>query len=418
MAKCRCIHCEQHIEFDDSMVGSEVGCPSCGKETKLYVAIRDTIAFCSACGVKIRIQEKFCYSCGRSTPPDETITDTDASLNKNMFETKDGTSILKTTDKLPSIDPTAEKNRLKGFLNREKITNNNWISDLRFTDKLVIVIILCLIGFGIIANFIDFRSTNLSGTDLENLISKNDISLIKKYISDGKDINTLDGDGYTMLHNSVRLNKLEIVEMLIENKANLDIKTADKGMTALALVCELGNIILIERIIKAGANVNLVNKEFNQPIWILLNNRGDDYQDAIILLLKNNAQVKNSNQGDVFLEKLVEFEDVKFVRRVLDLGLLNVNEIGVSGDAPIHVACIMGKKDMVEILLEYKADPNIISEDFLDHTPLLSLLTNHPNDCIDIVNMLIAAGAKPTAKENNLINKISNINGEVIINSN
>ena len=136
------------------------------------------------------------------------------------------------------------------------------------------------------------------------------------------------------------------------------------------------------------------------------------------MLLKNNAQVKKSNQGDVFLEKLVEFEDVKFVRRVLDLGLLNVNEIGVSGDAPIHVACIMGKKDMVEVLLEYKADPNIISEDFLDHTPLSSLLANHPNDCIDIVNMLIAAGAKPTAKENNLINKISNINGEVIINSN
>ena len=37
MAKCSCNHCGQHIEFDDSMVGVEAACPSCGKDTKLIL---------------------------------------------------------------------------------------------------------------------------------------------------------------------------------------------------------------------------------------------------------------------------------------------------------------------------------------------------------------------------------------------
>ena len=37
MKKCICNHCDQHIEFDESMVGSEVICPSCGMDTMLYI---------------------------------------------------------------------------------------------------------------------------------------------------------------------------------------------------------------------------------------------------------------------------------------------------------------------------------------------------------------------------------------------
>ena len=37
MAECSCNHCGQQLEFDNSMVGVEVACPSCGKETKLFL---------------------------------------------------------------------------------------------------------------------------------------------------------------------------------------------------------------------------------------------------------------------------------------------------------------------------------------------------------------------------------------------
>ena len=37
MARCSCNNCGQHIEFDNSMVGSEVACPSCGMDTELFI---------------------------------------------------------------------------------------------------------------------------------------------------------------------------------------------------------------------------------------------------------------------------------------------------------------------------------------------------------------------------------------------
>jgi len=35
--KCICNHCDQHLEFDKSMVDTEVPCPSCGMDTQLYI---------------------------------------------------------------------------------------------------------------------------------------------------------------------------------------------------------------------------------------------------------------------------------------------------------------------------------------------------------------------------------------------
>ena len=37
MARCSCNNCGQHIEFDDSMAGSEVACPTCGMDTELFL---------------------------------------------------------------------------------------------------------------------------------------------------------------------------------------------------------------------------------------------------------------------------------------------------------------------------------------------------------------------------------------------
>jgi len=44
MAKCSCSHCDQNIEFDDSMIGNEVTCPSCGKNTKLLLSAEESVS--------------------------------------------------------------------------------------------------------------------------------------------------------------------------------------------------------------------------------------------------------------------------------------------------------------------------------------------------------------------------------------
>lgn len=36
-AKCRCRHCNEHLEFDRGDVGRTINCPCCGLETQLYI---------------------------------------------------------------------------------------------------------------------------------------------------------------------------------------------------------------------------------------------------------------------------------------------------------------------------------------------------------------------------------------------
>ena len=40
--KCKCKHCNQHIEFDKKMLGTMVECPSCGLETELHIPVNIT----------------------------------------------------------------------------------------------------------------------------------------------------------------------------------------------------------------------------------------------------------------------------------------------------------------------------------------------------------------------------------------
>jgi DNA-directed RNA polymerase subunit RPC12/RpoP len=37
LAKCKCQHCSQNIEFDSDEAGATIPCPHCGMETMLYV---------------------------------------------------------------------------------------------------------------------------------------------------------------------------------------------------------------------------------------------------------------------------------------------------------------------------------------------------------------------------------------------
>src|SRR5687768_1738386 len=44
MARSRCPHCSQHIEFPDEMEGQETACPTCGRKTNLVAEPNDRVA--------------------------------------------------------------------------------------------------------------------------------------------------------------------------------------------------------------------------------------------------------------------------------------------------------------------------------------------------------------------------------------
>ena len=78
------------------------------------------------------------------------------------------------------------------------------------------------------------------------------------------------------------------------------------------------------------------------------------------------------------------------VRRLLSIGLLNVDCTGNSGETPLHMAARMGHKYVTQHLLDGGADPNKV--DKYGRTPLYMTVRNGNKD---VVQLLLDGGADP-----------------------
>src|ERR1035441_3438758 len=78
--KCRCIECEQPIEFPSYGVGERVKCPHCKRMTRLYPPIppkppvilgpllEPTLCLCKTCSGGVAPSAEICVHCGQMWP--------------------------------------------------------------------------------------------------------------------------------------------------------------------------------------------------------------------------------------------------------------------------------------------------------------------------------------------------------------
>ena len=86
----------------------------------------------------------------------------------------------------------------------------------------------------------------------------------------------------------------------------------------------------------------------------------------------------------------------KRTKMLLRLGANPNYRGGKFGDTAMTAAAIMGRRDIVELLIAYKADVNI--QDFDGGTPLIwATIGQHA----ELVQFLLANGADPNIRENN-----------------
>ena len=78
--KCKCNHCDQHIEFEGKMAGTTIQCPSCGVDTQLYISQKALEPVSPATSVKINapVSEIPKLSEAKSPPPNIQTASTPA----------------------------------------------------------------------------------------------------------------------------------------------------------------------------------------------------------------------------------------------------------------------------------------------------------------------------------------------------
>lgn len=222
-------------------------------------------------------------------------------------------------------------------------------------------------------------------TDLYKAVRDNNIGKVRTLLNKGADVNISSRRGNTPLHQASVKGYLPIVlELLIKNP-NVN-RVNQNGDTPLHFASETGRLEIIDKLVDAGANVNIQNMSSTTPLHFACLN---GYLEVINRLVDAGADVNIQTlwgQTPLFLAINRNRNSVEIVERLLALGA-NVNMGGdIENGTPLHKACYLDNIDIVNILLGAGADVNI--QDNEGRTPLDVTRPFSP-----IRNILLNAGA-------------------------
>jgi ankyrin repeat protein len=220
------------------------------------------------------------------------------------------------------------------------------------------------------------------------------------------DVNKPEADGTTALHWAVRNDDVQLVDRLIRAGAN--VKAANRyGVTPLYLAAVNGNAVVIEKLLKAGADPNAVSTE-GETALMTASRTGN--VDAVKALIAKGADVNaketwhgetalmwavSQKHADVARELLAHGADVNAHSAVNKWERQNSAEprekwLPLGGLTPLEFAARQGCAACIPVLVEKGADINATDQDGI--TPLLSALINGHYDAASV---LLEKGANP-----------------------
>ena len=167
------------------------------------------------------------------------------------------------------------------------------------------------------------------------------------------DIKTNSGE--TALLFACQENMKSVVEVLLKYNASKDIQDS-YGFTALMLACNKGYREIVELLLKDKANANIQNNDGKTALMLASINR---HKETVELLLKNGADV--NKQGHYKTTALI-LASQKGYEEIVEILLKNGADIHLYGDnetSALVAASAYGHKEVVKLLLKYGAGQDV-----------------------------------------------------------
>ena len=192
-------------------------------------------------------------------------------------------------------------------------------------------------------------------------------------------------DGLTPIYLASLKGYTEVVKLLLDNHADVNVKLSTNGNTPLFIASENNHTAIVNLLLKIrGIDVNSKNKSDETPLFIA-SKKG--HLDIVKELLIHGASKEDSNDGNTPLMTAMENGHLGVVEMLLIWGAA-VNTVGNYGATPLLVASKKGQLEIVRRLLVRGATVNTAMND--GATPLLIA---SENGHLEIVRELLAWGA-------------------------
>ena len=119
-------------------------------------------------------------------------------------------------------------------------------------------------------------------------MSRADVDTIKSLIAQGVDINARNVRGHAPMHLATAKGLGDIVQVLLENGAEVNVVRTDSGCTSLHYAASLGHVDLCELLVRYGADTDAQTARLETALHLAIANR---HREVVAILLKYRARL-------------------------------------------------------------------------------------------------------------------------------
>ncbi|XP_076108622.1 uncharacterized protein LOC143076668 [Mytilus galloprovincialis] len=224
--------------------------------------------------------------------------------------------------------------------------------------------------------------------------------VVQMLINNKADINKCkDNDGASPLIMACQEGHTEVVQMLINNKTDINKCKDNDGASPLIMACQEGHTEVVQMLINNKTDINKCkDNDGASPLFFACQ---EGHTEVVQMLINNKADINKCRDNDGASPLIIACQNghTEVVQMLIN-NKADINKCKDTGVSPLIIACQEGQTEVVQMLINNKADINKCPDTSASplfiacqngHTEVVQMLINNKAD----INKCKYTGASP-----------------------